>query len=79
MPLYHEFLQQGQNLLPHIILIVTTFKIGWQGSKQYIIDVKAWHNLIILNNWSEAIHEPPVLIPPREEMTRKIAILISLD
>jgi hypothetical protein len=31
-----------------------------------------------LNNSSEAIHEPPVLIPPREKTTRKIAILVGL-
>jgi hypothetical protein len=36
------------------------------------------HILILLNNLSEAIHEPPVLIPPRVKTTRKIAILVGL-
>jgi hypothetical protein len=32
------------------------------------------HILILLNNLLEAIHEPPILIPPGEKTTRKIAM-----
>jgi hypothetical protein len=41
MPPYREFLQQGKNLLPHVSFIVTTFKIGWQDRKGFIVDIKA--------------------------------------